>query len=238
MPFTNPQITDVQSKTAAASSVAITAFATNPVLGGKIVVCTGTYLGVAASTHTAPTDNYSNTYTQIGTGQDVSNVSMTLWEAVVTTTGASFVVTCHCGAANVIGMAWALDFADLNNGDFTFSKPAAGAAATVGPSSPAPAANSIMLAFLGEVDGDTGYGWPTGWNTDGVDGFTTAMQGSHRTVERNGFFGANMHSAYKITSTVETATWLHTVTTFQALAVMASIAPPPPPPSTERCSVF
>jgi hypothetical protein len=228
MPAT-PSVVDVRAASTNTSSVALAAFSPTPVANGVILVCVGTYLGVAASQHLAPTDNFSNTYTQVGTGIDQANVSLSLWRARAITTGASHQVTVHAGvAANMIGMAWALDVADEVNTDFTSATLTVGSTPAVGPSSPAPAANSIFLAFLGTAD-TPDHGVPTSWNAQGVNGFTAAMQASGRAFLHLGFFAPNLFGAYLISSTVQTATWVNAIATTPAVAVMISVKPFIPP---------
>src|SRR5580765_1816402 len=95
---TNPQIVDVQGGLFAAASGSLSAFVNNPVAGGAILVGYSSF-AVASSNFQVPTDNYSNTYTALGSGEDRPNQGMKLFKCTNIATGAGHVVTFHSGVA-------------------------------------------------------------------------------------------------------------------------------------------
>jgi len=221
----NPQIIDVRSTYFAGAGPNLgTAFSPDPVAGGAILVsyaCFGGPYGILA-----PDDNYGNTYIPLGSVQTTpSSLEMQLWIATNIATGPGHQVEGNLTNSPSISIvtAWALDFTDVDNGDYTVTHIAGGAPASVGPSSPTPSPDSIMIAFYGNLDGGTLYGSPTGWNTI-ADGFASGMDGSGRAILHHGFFDANQWSAYKITSSVETALWQANNGFVEAIAYMVSIS--------------
>ena len=219
-----PVIVDVQSGFGNAASAALPTFAHNPATGDAIVVSCNTF---ASGTHLAPTDNKSNTYTQIGTQVSNSGAKpfMSLWIAKNITGGSSFVTTVHPNVTFYTCQAWVLRNVDPNpyNGDFrsAFNNGGAASFISTGATTVTPAPNSIFLAF-GSPQQATAPTDPTGWNTTGSNGFDSTMLASS---QQNNFASAESNfGTYKIASAVQTATWgTNTYTSWGA--IIASFAP-------------
>jgi hypothetical protein len=224
------QVLDVQGVAFVDTDGTTAPFAVPPVAGGCIVVGYATF-GAPSSTFLPPDDPFGNTYVPLGTGQDTALVGLQLFIATNIATGPTHTVSAHLtGAANVSVVAWALDSADTDNGDWLGQTVGAGASPTVGPTTVSPAAGSLFLAMLGHADSQD-FAWPTGWNQDGVNGFATAMQGAGRAVGRTGIFSNNLQTAYLRSDTVETATWAGTLGAVDAVALIVSVAPAPSDPA-------
>lgn len=137
-----------QGTTGSGSSVACTAFATNPQNGDSIYVWMSTFI-TGGVTHQAPTDTFSNTYTQIGTTQAGAsgNFHLSLWLATNITGGSSFVVTGHVSliGTTITVIATCLDTNVAYNGD-TAAATATSTNPASGTTSPAPSVASYFTA--------------------------------------------------------------------------------------------
>lgn len=224
-------IRDVQScggagAGAPTSALAMGAFASDPVNGDVIIVGSSVYTDAAGGQ--APTDSAGNTYVRVGTAvlQSVGNpnTGLALWAAYNITGGSSFVVTDHTKNNAHAAVAWCLTGADASpyNGDWVEAHGATTSPQVVGPSTPSPAANSIMLGFHMQDASANTPTYTAGWNTTGVNGFDAGMLGrSH-----NSYAGVpiTLFSAYLLTSTVETLTWT-CVISFDWAGMLASFKP-------------
>lgn len=208
-----------QGKSNAASAVPCTAFASNPANGDTVVVCQSSWTS-GGLTHQAPTDNFSNTYTQIGTTQAGASgdFQMSLWKSENITGGASFVVTGHISiSATITVIAVCLTGAKTPtsyNGD-TAAATATSANPASGTSSPAPAANSYFLACCskGATNIPTaGSGWQFFTNSTQTDNVT--FQDLY--VEES---TALSSSAMNGTFTVASENWVARVASFAPVAV-------------------
>lgn len=226
-PSTTP-IVDVQSGGHASSaSYALPAFANNPGTGDTVIV------GYALSDFTVqtaplvPTDNFGNTYVQIGTTQNGTggwNIAVLLFASFNVVGGSSFVVTVKPGVGSVqsYGVAWCLGsvVAAPYNSDFKKAGAGSGAVAT-GTTSPAPSAMSMFVGVSVAASGQHVTG--SGFNTTGVDGFTTTMA----TSSQNG----SLSSEYKKSTSALSFTWTNPTNNVW-VAMGASYLLSAPPPST------
>lgn len=170
----------VEGHTGSGTSVATTAFGTNPVTGDTLVVfeITG---GVV--THQAPTDTASNTYTQIGTTIGGGPL-ISMWRKENCSGGSSFVVTGHVNTATqVTVIAWCLSGASIPtsyNGD-TAAATASTANPASGSSSPAPAANSFFIAGVADGGANNAVTAGSGWEfvTGSIQGDNTSFQSGY-----------------------------------------------------------
>lgn len=240
-----PNIKDVQQTVGTGNGAnpslrAFPAFATDPVNGDTIVVFTG--MSNSAGTQVGPTDNYGNTYVQIGTTirQNLGNANagLMVWAAQNIVGGPGFVVTDRLTANNNHeAVAWCLtDVAPGSyNGDWVEAHGGAVAASTmsVGPSTPAPSANSIMLTAHYNDGTNNVVTLPAGWNTTGANGFTAGMLTNSRV--NNGGAVVVVTTGYKISSVAETPVytgtapfaWVAFVLSFQPVQspTIASVTP-------------
>ena len=156
-----------QGVTTADTQIDTLAFPTNPVSGDTIVVFMSTFAS-GGNTSQAPTDNKSNTYTQIGTTTTIlaGTVGLSLWYSSNITGGSSFMVTGHVSAtATVTVIATCLAGTAVPtsyNSDSVSATSAGGANPSIGPTTPAPAANSYFIAAVckgGTGVATAGSGW-------------------------------------------------------------------------------
>lgn len=154
---------------------ALPAFPTNPVKGDTIVVCQSWFNGTARAS-TAPTDTFSNTYTQVGTDSTfAATAGVAMWSAPVTTTGASFVVTVNLnGVAFLAGAARCLAGTlptAYTNADFTKVSTSGTTTATTGNTAAAPKSSlAFFIACLSDLQtGPAAYTPIAGWNDRGLN---------------------------------------------------------------------
>lgn len=203
----NSQIVDVQSKLGPTPNFALNAFETDPANGDTVVVFYMTFAGTLAAM-AVPTDNYGNTYisTGLGVASPFSTICLQGYVCHGVVSGPGFVVTCNTNTGGFsVGQAWAISAADVPAADYTTARLVASTFAAVGPLSPAPSANSIILA-VACVNDSSNLSWPAGYNAIG-DGFTSAMRLTGRAINNNWLSGGDIWAAYKITSIAETPTW-------------------------------
>lgn len=215
----------VQARSNGTGAVQMAAFATNPVNGDTVVVGYVHFSNGGAFPN-APTDTQGNTYIKLGELRGASDFSgVSYWYCPNVVGGANFKVTADCDGAQWACIAILLQGMDLAsyNGDFTIHT-GSGAGATVGPSSPAPKANSIFIAFCSALSGPNTD--PSGWNAQGVNGYTAAMD-----VTAHQVLSSQVgQSAYLLASAVQTPLWneaggsIYTA----AIASFAPLAPPTP----------
>lgn len=139
-------------------------FATSPSVGDAIVVFVGTE-GSGTITHTAPTDSAGHTATQIGSEQaSAGNYQLSAWifENLTTGTGlGSYKVTGHWTSASgtIIAVRVAGQLTPVSyNGDVVQNSLTALTSSTnpsVGPTTVAPAANSIFFGSVGQSSSTT-----------------------------------------------------------------------------------
>lgn len=189
--------------------LALPAFAVDPVNGDTIVVMSAIYSSAAAAQ--APTDNFGNTYVQIGSTirQSVwnSNTGFALWYAKNIVGGSSFVVTDHANNNNHNAVAWCLSGVDTiapYNGDWVEAHGGGATNPTTGPTIIVPPTNSMFLAFFFEDD-NVAATVPTGWNTTGANGFTAGMATRSTSIYTG--VPIRSQSAYFIASAVQSAQW-------------------------------
>ena len=206
-----PAIVDVQSTNngMATGTYSVGPFLTNPNVGDTIVVCT--WVQGSPVSAVAPTDTLGNTYTQIGTNAtspgDGFGFPVT-WAAVSIATGSCTISSVNTNRAMAI--AWLISGAGVYNGDYQSALSTGGVAAIAsGPSSPAPAPGSIFLSFTSQDTSPTGvFTYGLGWNTTGVNGFTSAMIASGRNwIEESSVGGIHVDSEYSISSAVRNGTY-------------------------------
>lgn len=218
-------IIDVKGASGNATSAQLAAFAADPANGDTIVVSYGCYHG--PTNHLAPTDTTGmNTYTQIGTiNVHSSTNAQSLWYAKNIVGGSTFRVTCNPNNSYFACEAWVLRGVSLNpyNGDFSkFTPVVATTTVLTGATSPAPAPNSIFLAFA-SIGSSNVLTDQAGWNTTGANGFTAGML----TAARINDYASNFDNwgAYKISSTVEEGSWTGATNDTDKGGLIASFAP-------------
>jgi len=219
MPIT---ILDVKSISQNSLSTSV-GFTTNPANGDLIVVFVSSD-NLAGATINLPTDSKGNTYTRLGTTQIGSTGSgLGMFYCANIVGGAGFSVTSHLSAVRFHALvAWAITGVGPApyNGDW-ISEAGLATNAGSGPSGVAPPGQSIFLGGT-EIDGSAVPTDGVGWSTEGVNGFTAAMH----TQARRADFSTNydVFSEYKISSSVERASWTLTGTAWTAMS--ASFAAP------------
>jgi hypothetical protein len=204
--------------TTGVTSLTTSAFPTSPVVGDTIVLIMSTWTG-SAHTHNTPTDNYGNTYVEIGTqfytGASSLDPKLSYWRAYVTATGAGFTVTGNINtAATTTVIARCLkDVAFISyNSDTAEAAPGSGTTHSVGPTSPAPSIESFFIAALATNTPGTktvGSGWQfedanaiQSDNTNGQDLYTEILTGITSASAQTATFGlpATAKGALRIAS--------------------------------------
>jgi hypothetical protein len=166
---------------------------------------------------TAPTDNYGNTYTQVGSGITTStnNVSLSMWMAENVTGGSAFVVTGHPNCQFNEVQAWLIRNTKKTgsyNGDWRgdVQTPLGTGTTTV-----TPGADSIFIAF-GVTSVSKNLTASGGGNATGVNGFDATMANAAK--------GSQLFGQYKISSAVTSASWSGSGG-YTGAAMIASFAP-------------
>lgn len=218
-------IKDTRAGSVGAADLTLTAFSTNPAVGDVIVV----YYAEFGGTGIAPTDSQGNTYTEIAlSGGGSTKVHM--WYAKVTTAG-STQVTCKKGTwTHAAGQAWLLtgSFSTTPYNSDVFTQFATTTSALFGPTSLAQVyPGSIFLVGV-SIGGTNDVGDPTGYNTEGVNGFTAAMHGADRSKKLDWSAHEDILTAYKLSSSgaAESGSFPNSTGGQQWATVIASFAPP------------
>lgn len=166
---------------------------------------------IGGGTHNAPTDNFSNTYTQIGSTLSVtsgSTVELSLWRCDGATANGStaLTVTLHSSVSTqMAGVVWVASGQNASsyNGD-TVGQTGSSANPHSGTSTPAPAGASLFIGGMTSFNPNTAT-VGTGWNTVGVNGFTSAMASA--ALLPDNAVGQSIFTEYQIASVAEDATW-------------------------------
>jgi hypothetical protein len=217
-------IIDVQGASGNWIDRALSAFASNPTTGDSIVVAVANY-AFSGDTPGAPTDNYGNTYTKIGTTKTPLGTSsaITLWLAKNITGGAAFVVSVH-NPTNyyTAAVAWCLRGvkSDPYNADFIFANDNTGLVHSPGASATPPGPSIFIGADI--LDGPEIPTDASGWNTTGVNGFTSTMLTSARRADYS--LNYDVFTSYKISSASETPVWTISGTQRPWCSVLVSFA--------------
>lgn len=213
-PDANNSITDVQvGVISGAGTVALPAFAVNPVNGDTIVVVVSAYVNAPQT----PTDSRGNTYTQLGVRND-SGLYCAIYSSENIVGGSAFVVSSP-GANSHGAVAYCLHNVEPSSstGDIVTTANAGAGSGAAGPTVIVPVANSIFIAGLIHQGGTIADGG-SGWNAI-ANGFTSGCL----TRARGDFTQAKIATQYKIASTVQTGAWTSTGQAWGA--VIASFKP-------------
>lgn len=218
-----PSISDVKSVSGATSTIVIPNLAAVP--GDYILVATVEYNNAVPA---APTDNFLNTYVQIGTTQQIATAGLALWLATNVVASGLVNITCRPNAAFTACVAWAINQGAYNN-DWISAKNNVVTVA-VGPTAAAPA-NSLMIAFV-NIANNQNMGEQAGWNTTGANGFTSGMSTAAKVNDWNA--NNDCWSMYKIVTGVQTPTWPSSGGggNWVAMAVSFGVAVPTPTSAT------
>ncbi len=201
-------ILDVQVAThdATTNTLALPPFAVNPSNGDTVIVAYAVW--TTPNIQQAPTDSTgANTYTRVGL-EVVHGVPeiIGLWYAHNITGGSSFVVTGHLASNQYhTVIAW------LISGDYIYNSDTVNAGGgggtnplSSGTSTPAPSGEAIFIGAM-SYDTSTAATDGSGWNTTGVNGFTSAMQGRSRNTS---FSNIDLYTEYLVaTAAAQAATW-------------------------------
>jgi hypothetical protein len=213
-------IKDVKKSSGGTGDRALAAFSVNPAVGDVIIV---DYAMFGTKIPSAPTDTQGNTYTLVGTQSGGASTQIVRYMARVTTAGAT-TVTAHGTWTNVGVVAWLLTGAfstSPSNGDFltTF---ASSTSASVGPTTVVPYPGSIFLASASVANAGN-LGDPTGYNTEGVNGFTAAMHTAAVLLDWSA--NEDLQTAYKLSSAVQSCTWPNSASGNQWATHISSFSP-------------
>lgn len=210
-------VVDVQQATGSlVTSVQTPAFASSPTTGDLIVVAMSTWDnggsgGSGASVHSAPTDTAGNTYVQIGSqihSASGSSNQCSMWACVGATGGSTFRVTSHQTSAYATVIAWCVRPSTVigSNGDVASTVAATTNANDDPTTSSAPAGDSFFLCLATAAGANNGLSEGTGWNTTGVNGFTSGMQ----TNAKYGLQSAtvSLYTEYQIATSTLKGVWV------------------------------
>jgi len=134
--------------TPSGTSTTSPAFATNPVVGNRIVVLAWSYANPGPPTLTA-TDNKGNTYTSDAQATTSGRQNAAVLSAPVTVTGASFTVTVTSAAAGSQIEAVAIEYSGLGALDQTGINTGTAASPTVSTAGATGDANELVVSVLG-----------------------------------------------------------------------------------------
>lgn len=208
-------------KDSGAGDRTLAAWSTNPAVGDIIVVQYSMFGGTKSPT--VPTDTQGNTYTQIGTQSGGANTQIVMYMAKVTTAGAT-TTTAH-GTWTFAGVvAWLISGPFSTNpysGDFLTAF-ASTTSVTVGPTTVTAYTGSIFIGGA-SVAANINLGDPSGYNTEGSNGFTSALHTA--AVLLTWSSAEDLQTAYKISSGFETVTWPTSASGAQWAAQVASFSP-------------
>lgn len=220
------QIEDVQHTIYSSGSRAMPAFVNDPIAGDTIVVCyANSGSGSQAGDPVAPTDSGGNTYTLLGGETNGSGFTGAfMWYAANIVGGSSFVVTGNMTGASFVAIGVLLHGTNASpyNGDFAMGTATSGLSIAAGPTSPAPAANSMFIGCQGSVSGNP-ITDPSGWNVI-ANGFNSTMNTSAHTTQA-GNQTASLAYLLLATPAVQTPTWTAGAGSSVWTAVVASFKP-------------
>lgn len=215
-------ILDVQSgQVSGASTLQLPAFATNPAVGDLIVVGESDWHSTLAKLVSTPSDTYGNTYSAVGSALIVVSTERAgVYSAPVTTGGGSFRVTGNAaaGVSELAVIAWLLresNGAPVYNNDFKFANGTSVANPSSGTTTPAPAAGSLFLAFMANVNA-TAVSDGSGWNAL-TNGFTSTMLSAARLTDNTTH--QDLYSEWMLSSAAANGQWTEVADTWVAAAM-------------------
>ena len=207
-------IQDVRSGNSGGTNVSSFTLPTvNPPPTGSLVVVVMVSVQGSAVVHQAPTDNFSSTYTQLGSTLSVTLNTLTCklskWICDgIPTIGFGLQVTMHTSlVATQAGVVW--NISDQKIGGQSYNGDIAALSGTntaphSGTSAPAPQGLSIFIGGHSLFNSGT----PTeasGWNAVGSNGFTSAMHTA--ALLSDNVVGQSVFSEYFIAATAQDAAW-------------------------------
>lgn len=155
-----------EGRQAGVSSVT-SVFSANPAVGSKIIVTVAMWNSVAGVTGSVA-DNYSNTYTQRSFIANTDNGRLEIWEADVTTTGATFTVTLTASLSSSEMNCVALEYSGVGSFDLqaTNNVAAGGTSISVGPTANLANDESLAVTLATELgNSNAAYQAPSTFTT-------------------------------------------------------------------------
>lgn len=214
-------IRDVKSASGGAGNLALPAFAVNAVAGDLIVVG---YAPFSLTSVSLPSDTRANGYVQLGATSGGTSTKIAGFLAKNVSAGAT-TVTANGTWTHVAAVAWLIGGGSIDpyNLDvlvnFATSVSASAGPSTIGSIYP----GSLFLAMV-SVAGTVDLGDPSGYNTEGVNGFTAGMHTSSKKLDWAAH--EDILSAYKLASSAENPTFPNSTGNLQWASIIASFALP------------